>query len=156
MPRSSSTSSWTMRGTWNSIRELRVAKAIPSLLRIELDDERFLDRRVDLRPLRPLEDLSGQAVVVGLQPRRDGRREIRCVADDLLRSRGRGDGDHVVRLHLVARDVHPAAVDVEVPVADELAGLRARRREAEPVDDVVEARLEHPEQVLTGDSGALR
>src|SRR5437763_17091825 len=101
MPRSSSTSSWTMRGTWNSIRELRVAKAIPSLLRIELDDERFLDRRIDLRPLRPLEDLSGQAVVVGLEPGRDGRGEVGRIANHLLSGRACRHGDHVVRLDLV-------------------------------------------------------
>src|SRR5205085_7841886 len=60
-----------------------------------------------------------------------------------------------VRLDLVARDVHPAAVHLEVPVPHELARLRARGGEAEPVDDVVEARLEHPQQVLARDAGAL-
>src|SRR3954470_12545133 len=155
MPRSSSTSSWTIFGIWKSIREMRVAKAIPSLLRVELDDERFLNRRVDFRALRPFEDLSGEPVVVGLQPRRDGRRQVGRVANHLLRGRPVGDGDHVVRLDLVARDVHAAAVDVEVAVPDELPGLGARRCEPESVDDVVEASLEHPEQVLTRDPGAL-
>src|SRR5581483_2041419 len=56
---------------------------------------------------------------------------------------------------LVARDVHPAAVDVEVAVAHELARLRAGGGEAEAVDDVVEPRLEHPQQLLAGDTGAL-
>src|SRR5262249_27381099 len=49
-----------------------------------------------------------------------------------------------------------APVHVEVPVADELAGLRARRGEAEPVDDVVEPRLERAEEVLAGDARAAR
>src|SRR5262249_23569839 len=44
---------------------------------------------------------------------------------------------------------------VEVAVAHELPCLCARRGEAEPVDDVVEARLEHPQQVLARDAGAL-
>src|SRR5204863_3091290 len=44
----------------------------------------------------------------------------------------------------------------EVPVADELARLRAGGGEAEPVDDVVEPRLEHPQQVLARDARALR
>ena len=48
------------------------------------------------------------------------------------------------------------AVDVEVAVPDELARLRARRGEAEAVDDVVEARLEHPQQVLAGDAAVPR
>src|SRR5205814_10208783 len=62
----------------------------------------------------------------------------------------------VVRTHLVARDVDPAPVDVEVPVTDELAGLCARGCEAEPVDDVVEPRLEHPQQLLAGDARTAR
>ena len=66
------------------------------------------------------------------------------------------DRDDVVRPHLVARDVHPPAVDVEVPVADELPRLRARGGEAEAVDDVVEARLEDAKQVLARDAGAAR
>src|SRR4029079_1529789 len=41
-------------------------------------------------------------------------------------------------------------------VADELARLCARAREPQPVDDVVEPGLEHPEQVLTGSAEALR
>src|SRR5262249_12970217 len=67
----------------------------------------------------------------------------------------RRERNDVVRLDLVARDVHAAAVDLEVAVADELARLRARRREAEPVDDVVQARFEHPQQVLACDARAL-
>src|SRR6266487_2949504 len=39
--------------------------------------------------------------------------------------------------------------------ADELARLRARRREAEPVDDVVETRLQHAQEVLARHSRAL-
>src|SRR3712207_8989607 len=37
----------------------------------------------------------------------------------LLRGGPGGHGDHVVRLDLVARDVHAAPVHEEVPVADE-------------------------------------
>ena len=39
-------------------------------------------------------------------------------------------------------------------MADELARLRARGGEAEAVDDVVETRLEHPQQLLARDAGA--
>src|SRR6266567_2520285 len=49
-----------------------------------------------------------------------------------------------------------AAVGVEVTVADDLARLRARRREAEAVHDVVEPGLEHAQQLLAGDAGAAR
>jgi hypothetical protein len=40
-----------------------------------------------------------------------------------------------------------------VAVVHELARLAAGGREAEPVDDVVEAHLEHPQQVLARDAG---
>src|SRR3954467_7154131 len=40
--------------------------------------------------------------------------------------------------------------------AGERGGGRARGGEAEPVDDVVEARLEHPQQRLAGNARALR
>ena len=57
------------------------------LLGVELDDQLFLDRRVDLVALRPLQHLAGQALVVGLEPRRDGGGEVGRVADDLLGGR---------------------------------------------------------------------
>ena len=94
--------------------------------------------------------------MVGLEPRRNGRDEIGRVADHLLRRRARRHGDDVVRPHLVARDVHAPAVDVEMPVAHELPCLRARRREAEAVDDVIEPQLERAEQVLARDTRLLR
>ena len=100
----------------------------------------FLDRRVHLAPLRPLEHLAGEALVVGLEPRGDGRREVGRVPDHLLRGAAGRHRDDVVGLDLEARDVHPPAVDVEVAVADELAGLSARGGESEAVDDVVEPR----------------
>ena len=40
-------------------------------------------------------------------------------------------------------------------VVDELAGLGAGRREAHPVDHVVESELEVPKKALAGDSGAV-
>src|SRR5207302_697431 len=154
-PRCSSTSSWTIRGTWKSIRDVRVAMC-SFLLGVKLDDERFLDRRIDLGPLRQLQDLARQPLVVGLEPGRDGSREIGRVANHLLRGAAGCQRDDVVGTNLVARDVHAAPVHVEVAVTDELARLGARRGEAEPVDDVVEARLEHPQELLARDPGALR
>ena len=125
------------------------------LISIELDDERFLNGRVDLGTLRILEDLPRQPIVIGLEPGRDGGGEVGRVADDLLGGRAGLHRDDVVGLDLVARDVDPAPVDVEVAVADELARLRAGCGEAEPIHNVVEASLEHPQQRLAGDAGAL-
>ena len=53
-------------------------------------------------------------------------------------------------LHLVRGDVHLAAVDPEVPVRDKLAGHVPALGEPGPVDHVVEAALQDPQQVLTG------
>src|SRR6266496_3861919 len=170
IPRSSSTSSWTIFGIWNSIRLVRVAISLLELgfckksakqerlhsLAVELDDQAFLHGRVDLVPRRPLENLSGEVVVVGLQPRCNGRREIGRVAYHLLRRRARSDRDDVVRPNLVAGNVDAPAVHVEVPVPDKLPCLRARGRKAEAVHDVVEPRLEHPQQRLARHARAAR
>src|SRR6266545_2234520 len=163
-PRRSSTSSWTIFVCSSvglivrvAIRSFRVWGRYPGdLLGVKLDDQRLLDRSVDLFPLGPLQNLAGEPVVVGLEPGRHGCGEVGCVADDGLGRAARRHRDHVLGLDLVARDVHAAAVDVEVAVPDELARLRARGGEAEPVDDVVEARLQHPQQLLARDSRSLR
>src|SRR4051812_23603816 len=156
-PRCSLTSSWVIFGTWKSITVLRAdilsfRFELGALLGVELDDQLFLHRRVDLGALRPLQHLAGQALVVGLQPRGDGGGEVGRVANHLL---GRGTGlehDHVVGLRAVARDVHAATVDQEVAVPHELARLGARRSETKSVNDIVEPGLEHAQQVLAGDA----
>src|SRR5437763_1137606 len=75
------------------------------------------------------------------------------VEDDLLGRSPGLDGDHVGGTDLVGRDVHAAAVDGPVAVADELARLAAGRRKTEAHEHVVEPALEHRQQVLTGDAG---
>ena len=59
-------------------------------------------------------------------------------------------------LHDVARDVDALAVDEHVAVAHDLARFGAREREAEAVDDVVEAALEEAEHLLAGAALAAR
>src|SRR5262249_35829592 len=87
-PRFSLTSSWVIFGTWKSVTVLRAAilsfLRVVELLGVELDDQLLLDRRVDLGPLRPLQDLARQPLVVGLQPRGDGGGQVGRVADHLL------------------------------------------------------------------------
>src|SRR5437763_4585489 len=154
-PRFSLTSSWVIFGTWKSVRELRAdIGSFPwvELLRVELDDQLFLHRRIDLLALRPLQHLARQPFVVCLEPRGDGGGEVGRVADDLLGGGTGLESDDVVGPHLEARDVDPPAVDGEVAVADELASLRARGCEPEAVDDVVETRLERTQQVVAGDA----
>ena len=66
------------------------------------------------------------------------------------------DRDDVAVAHLIAGDVDPAAVDGPMAVADELARLAPRRREAESHEHVVEAALEQRQQVLAGDPRLAR
>src|SRR4051794_9421535 len=93
--------------------------------------------------------------MVGLQPRRYRRGQVGRIGDRRLGGGGLAQRDHVVLPHLERGDVDALAVHLEVPVAHQLASLRARRREAEPVDDVVQPQLQHPQQVLAGDAAAL-
>src|SRR4051794_2103281 len=129
-----------------------VSRRSARLLGVQLDDELLLDRRGDLAPVRLAEHLGGQPIVVRLEPRGHLGGELGRVADDRLRSRGGLDGDDVALTDLVAGDVDAAAVDRPMAVADHLARLAARRGEAEPDDDVVEAGLEQGQQVLAGDA----
>src|SRR6476469_1782215 len=126
------------------------------LLRVELDDERLLNRSIDLVALGPLEHGAGEAVVIGLEPGGHGSREVGRIADELLDGASLTKGDDVVRPDAVARDVHPATVHLEVAVPHELPCLRTGTGEAEAVDDVVEARLEHPQEVLARSAEATR
>src|SRR4051794_7538284 len=149
VPRVSSTLSAEIWGVWNSIMGASfswwgavarlLALAAPSgLLRVKLDDQLLLDRCSDLLPLWESEHLGGQPVVISLEPGRDHRRQLGGVPDHLLRARSRLQRDHVVGTDLVRGDVHPFAVDGPVAVADELAGLAARGREAQADENVVE------------------
>src|SRR4051794_23922225 len=126
-----------------------VGRAAGGLLRVELDDELLLHRRVDLRTLGVAQHLRRQSVVIRLKPRRDGGRQFGRIADHLGRTRPGLDRDHIVRTDLVRGHVHAPPVDGPVAVQDELAGLAPRAREPEPHQYVVEAALQQSQQVLT-------
>src|SRR6185437_1048523 len=66
------------------------------------------------------------------------------------------DRDLIADLALEARDVDLAAVHLHVAVANELASLAARNREAEAVANVVETGLELLQQQFAGDAGLVR
>ena len=91
---------------------------------------------------------------VDFEPRRgpsvDG---VEVVADDDELARLVTELDAVVLADAIARDGHALAVHTYVAVADQLARLVPARSPARPEDDVVEAGLEHPKQVLAGDAG---
>src|SRR4051794_18230166 len=91
--------------------------------------------------------------MIGLEPRRHLCGQLGGVADERLRGGAGLDGDDVAVTHLVAGDVHPAAVDRPMAVADQLARLAARGGEAQAHQDVVQARLQHLKEVLARDAG---
>src|SRR3954452_7491255 len=128
------------------------ARVLLLLLGVQLDDQLLLHGRRDLTTLRLAEHLRRQAVVVGLQPRRDLSGELGRVADDGLGAGPDLDGQDVALTDLIAGDVHAAAVDGPVAVTDHLPGLAARSGEAQAHDDVVQARLQEHQQVLTRDA----
>src|ERR1700760_2937198 len=123
-----------------------------SLLRVELNDELFLDLRVDLRADRQRVDQDAHLVGDDLQPGRH-----RALARFGL---GHHERRHVLRLlpnlddvvlgHPVGRDVDLTAVDRDVTVGGELTGHVPALGEAGPVDHVVQAALQDLEQVVAG------
>src|SRR5580704_18162146 len=124
----------------------------PGLLRVELDDQLFLDLRVDLGPDRQRVDQDANLVRDHLEPGRHG-----ALADLGLRDDERGHvaglGGHlddVVLADPVGRDVDLLAVHREVPVAHQLAGHVAALGEARAEHDVVQAALQQLEHGLAG------
>ena len=71
---------------------------------------------------------------------------------------GLDDLDHIARLDLVRGDVDTLAIDSEVIVGNQLAGVAAGLGKAQTVDDVVETALDEDQQVdtsLAGHAGGL-
>src|SRR5215210_6958435 len=123
-----------------------------SLPAVEFDDELLFDGRVDLVAPRRVQEPAREVVVVGLQPGWNGHHVLHGVLDGLEVPALLPDIDDVARLEYGRRDVVLAAVELEVPVHDELARLRAAGGEAKAVDDVVHPQLHEPEKVLARDA----
>src|SRR5215831_1709400 len=133
-----------------------VAIAVPCslavLLRVELDDELLANRQRDVVASREHLHLALEAVLRELEPLRhtaplDGAERVRDARHLLRRFL---HVDRVIWPDEIRRNVHPAAVDLEVSMANELARLGVVRGEAETVDDVVQATLEELDEVLAG------
>src|SRR5262245_61797784 len=123
------------------------------LLRVELDDELLADGHVDVRPLRQVPDRDLAAAVAGFQPADDRSVEdVEVVADDDHLHGLLAERDDLAGTDAVAGDVDPLAVDLDEAVVHELARLGPGGGPAGAVHDVVEAQLEQPQQVLTGDA----
>src|SRR5439155_24386283 len=128
------------------------------LARIKLDDQLLLDGLVHVVASGLRGDFRGHVVFVQAEPGNDrpllaGVESILDAVDVLAFFL---DRDHIADPDGIRGDVDKAAVDGDVPVGDELAGVAPRGGEADPVDDVVEPRLQQAEQVEAGDAGHLR
>src|SRR5918995_4200771 len=153
VPRRLSSSSTLKRGgAMSNIVKVSPARNISSLPAVELDNELLFDGRVDLVAPRRMQEPAREIVVVGLQPRRNGYHVLDGVLDGLQVPALLLDRDDVARLEYGRRDVVLAAVELKMPVHDELARLRAAGGEPHPVDDVVHPQLHEPQEVLARDA----
>src|SRR5215831_3223193 len=123
------------------------------LLRVELDDQLLLDRELDVLALRQLDDRPGEGLRRKIEPGRDSARPrgFDRGLDLLVGAALLLDGHDLALADAVGRDRDLPAVDRHVAVPHELPRLRARGREAQGVDHVVQATLELLEQVRPGD-----
>src|SRR5690606_34541813 len=138
------------RRTWLAVTVIRRS---PGLLRVQLDDQRFVDVGGQVGTVRHGLEHAGELLGVDLDPRgREvhlrGHRQRLLHAKLLLRLLGQRD--RVARLDLVGRQVDQLAVHGHAAVADQLARGRAGDGEAHAVDDVVQAGLQHLQEVLAG------
>src|SRR5690606_14315323 len=128
-------------GPHHPARPSRSRHGLPGVV---LDDEVLLHAHVDL--LARGQALHGpfQAVRIQLEPIRHAPALSRL--DALLDHRdvpaALPDGDDVAHLHPRRRDIHLLPVHREVTVHHQLPGRSARRREAQPVDHVVQPALQ--------------
>src|SRR5436853_324711 len=122
------------------------------LLGVELDDEGLADGDVDVLPQRKIADRDREAVSGGFDPGRNGPVDgVEVVTQDDHLAGLLPHLDHVALAHLEAGNGDPLAVDVDVPVADELTGLGTAGAPPGPEGDIVQALFEHAQEVLAGD-----
>src|SRR5215211_1856293 len=136
----------------SNIVKISPARNVLSLPAVELDDQLLFDGRVDLVAPRRVQEPAREVVVVGLEPGRNGDDVLDGVLDGLEVPALLLDRDDVARLEYGRGDVVLAAVELEVPVHDELARLRAAGGKAQPVDDVIHPQLHEPEEILARDA----
>src|SRR5262249_42039280 len=119
------------------------------LLAVQLDDELFADRYLDVLAQRQAPDHPAPARRVHLEPLGNGATpRVQVVLDARSVLRRTTKLDVVADLHEIRRHGHLASIHGEMAVGHHLARLTPRGGEAEAVDDVVEPELEETEQVL--------
>src|SRR5438552_6460153 len=124
------------------------------LLRVEFDDELFLDRQTDVFPFWKIEHGAEELFRIQLQPGWNAAAAGRLdgLADLVILAALLANLNDFALAHLVRGDVVLPSIHLDVSVPDELPRLRARRRESERVDDVVETQLELAKKHFAGDA----
>src|SRR5262245_6446127 len=128
-----------------------------SSLRVELDDQLFVDRHADGCARRHVQDPARQSLGMQLEP---VRHALPLAGIERVLDHGHLT-TLLTHLHLVPGtnlergNVDIAAVHREVAVTDELARRAARRREPQAEHDVVQATLQHLQQDLARDALGL-
>src|SRR5438045_3925204 len=127
-----------------------------ALARVELHDHVLVECLVAVLAGGQGEDAAGHGGVIARQP----LRRLAAVAHRLLHrlevlrlAPALRPAERVAHLDVRRADVGLAAVEGDVAVIDDLARLVARVRPAEAHDSVVEARLQHPDEVIARDAG---
>src|SRR5690606_4295954 len=110
---------------------------------VELDHEGLIDLDRNLLARRNVQQPARAALHVHLDVGHVGRPGLQRGGYDGQVAGPLGHGDVLAGLDQVGRNVHLAAVHLDVPVGHQLAGARQRRGEAHAVDQVVQPRLQH-------------
>ena len=122
------------------------------LLRIKLDDHLFIRGNPDFVTLRQATERYGQPLLVDSEP--SGAIKAR-VFHQVARGQPSGgrtvaDRDDVADPDPEGCDIHPAAIDLEMTVIDQLPGLHQGTTEPGTESDAVETGLKETQQVFTG------
>src|ERR1700722_6858898 len=119
-----------------------------------LDDQFLADRHCQFSARRQRPERAAELFALECHPRRDAAalRHLDCLDDHLLGAARLGHAYNTANLDQGRGNRNFLAVNLDMPVTNNLSRLRERTREAEAIHHVVEATLEQYEQVLAGDS----
>src|SRR5579862_6806877 len=118
-----------------------------------LDDQLLADRHCQFSARRQRPERAAELFALECHPRRYAATlcHLDCLDDHLLGAARLGHAYHTANLDQGRGNRNFLAVNLDMPVTNDLSRLRERTCEAEAIDDVVETPLEQHQQVLTGD-----
>src|SRR6056297_231392 len=135
------------------------ARGSRRLLRVQLNNQVFIDVRRKVVPLGKAFYRTLELVAIDFHPGRDEVEVARYLygfLDTQMIARFLADRNPVAGAHLVRGNVDNLAVDFDQAMADQLAGLRSGDGETHAIDHVIQATFEQCQQVFTRGALALR